>query len=634
AACDLSDFPVTWTALPAVMTVPEALATGAAQVHAHRPGNILVRGRVVKGDAAAALLQADVMVEGSFSTGFVEHAYIEPEAGFARRIGDRLEIRACTQAPRMDLEDMAKIMALPETAIRIIPAAVGGGFGSKLDLSVQPYIGLAAWVTGQPCGMVYSRPEQMATTTKRHPSAIHARIGARADGRLVGMEFDATFNTGSYASWGPTVANRVPVHASGPYLVPAYRAEAVAVHTHCPPAGAFRGFGVPQSAFAQENLFDALADQLGIDRLEFRILNALGLGDPTVTGQVFTQGVGIRACLEALRTPWAARRAAAAAFNAQGGPMRRGVGVAGLWYGCGNTSLPNPSTIRAGLTQDGRVVLHQGAVDIGQGSNTVIAQIFADAFGLPVGHVVLIGADTDVTPDAGKTSASRQTFVTGAAALRAGAALRAAVLRRLNAGEDAVLRLDRSRVWAGDAALDLAVLPLDALGYALSAEETFDPPTTSLDENGQGNPYATYGWGAHLAEIEVDLELGTIRVLHLVCAHDVGRAINPTLLEGQIEGGSAQGLGMALMEEFIPGRTENLHDYLIPTSGDMPRVTSILIEDPDAHGPFGAKGIGEQVLIPTAPAILNALRDATGVTIRDLPATPDRVLSALSGARP
>lgn len=628
-AMDLSGFPVTWHPLPPLMGLDAALAPDAPALHPGRPGNVMVRGRVRKGDAAAALARAAAVVEGTFHTGFVEHAYIEPEAGHAIRKGDRLEIRACTQAPQMDREEVAAIMGLAPEAVRILPCATGGGFGAKLDLSVQPYIALAAWVTGRPCGMVWSRGESMAASTKRHPGRMTARIGADAAGRLVGMEFDALFDTGAYASWGPTVANRVPVHASGPYHIPHYRAEAAAVHTNGPVSGAFRGFGVPQSAFAQESLFDELADRLGLDRLEFRILNALAPGLPTSTGQTFAQGVGIRACLEALRPHWARARAEAAAANAAGGPVRRGVGVAGLWYGCGNTSLANPSTIRAGITPDGRLVLHQGAVDIGQGSNTVIAQILADAVGLPVGQVVLIGADTDLTPDAGKTSASRQTFVTGAAAYRAGRALRAAALRRLNAGDDAVLVLEGGTLRAGDAVLPLAALEPDAWGYVLAAEESFDPPTTPLDADGQGSPYATYGWGAHLAEVAVDTDLGTVQVLHLVCAHDVGRAINPLLLQGQIEGGSAQGLGMALMEEFVPGRSENLHDYLIPTIGDMPRVTPILIEDPDLHGPYGAKGIGEQVLIPTAPAILNALKDATGVRLHRLPATPDRVRAAL-----
>lgn len=627
---DLSTFPIEWEILPHVLVPEAALATDAPRVHESRAGNVLVRGLVRHGDPQAAMPSADVVVEGSYSTGFIEHAYIEPEAGWARRVGDRIEIAACTQAPFMDRDDMAAILKLAPDQVRILPTAVGGGFGSKLDLSLQPYVALAAWKTGRPARIVYTRTESMATTTKRHPSQVTARIGARRDGSLVAMEFEGVFNTGAYASWGPTVANRVPVHASGPYRHPNYEARSLAVHTHTAPAGAFRGFGVPQSAVAQETLFDELADAVGMDRLAFRIHNALDNDVPTVTGQVFSQGVGIRRCFEALAEPWQAARAAAADFNAASdGPLRRGVGVAGMWYGCGNTSLPNPSTIRVGLTPRGRLVLHQGAVDIGQGSNTVVTQICADALGLPVECFELIGADTDVTPDAGKTSASRQTFVSGKAAFLAGQSLRSQILRRLNAAPDTRLTLDGTCIRAGDRALDLATLESDGRGYVLCAEETFDPPTSPLDENGQGEPYAAFGWGAHLAEVEVDVELGKVKVLRLVCAHDVGKAINPTLIEGQVEGGSAQGLGLALMEEFLPGRTENLHDYLIPTAGDMPDVRTILIEEADAHGPFGAKGIGEQVLIPTAPAILNAIRDATGVLVRHLPVTPDRLRCAL-----
>ena len=266
----------------------------------------------------------------------------------------------------------------------------------------------------------------------------------------------------------------------------------------------------------------------------------------------------------------------------------------------------------------------------------MIAQIFADALGLPLSEVGLIGPDTKLTPDAGKTSASRQTYVTGKAAELTGRALRALILQRLSAGDGAVLSLDGSEVVArengGENRLDLGSLT-PSNGYALSATETYDPPTKPLDENGQGTPYAVYGYGAQMAEVQVDMALGTVKTLHIHAAHDLGRVINPTLAEGQIEGGIAQGLGMALMEEYIPGRTENLHDYLIPTIGDMPDITSYLIEKPDPHGPFGAKGLGEHVLIPTAPAILNAIRDASGARITQLPALPYRVLNAIREAR-
>ena len=636
---DLASFPIAWEELPALTTMAAALARGAEPIHPHRPNNVLVRGRVVRGDVEKALAESYAVVEDEYETGFIEHAYIEPEAGFARRVNDQIEIQACTQAPYMDRADIARILGIAPEAVRIIPTAVGGGFGAKLDLSVQPFVALAAWHLRQPARMVYSRSESIICTTKRHPSRIRLRAGATRDGKLTAMDFAADFNTGAYSSWGPTVAARVPVHASGPYLVPHYRALTRAVHTHLVPAGAFRGFGVPQTAIAQEQLYDDLADKLAIDRLEFRILNALTNETPTVTGQVLGEGVGIRACFEALRPRWTAARAEAAAFNANtNGPVRRGVGVAGMWYGCGNTSLPNPSTIRVGLKADGRIALHQGAVDIGQGSNTIVTQICADALGAPIDRFDLVSGDTSITPDCGKTSASRQTFVTGKAAYMAGIELRRAILRLADACECAVIDFENDafenaavtvKEERKQRTIGLSDLPLDQHGYVLTAEGTFDPPTSPLDENGQGTPYAVFGFGAHLAEIAVDTELGTVRVLKITAAHDVGRAINPTLIEGQIEGGVAQGLGMALMEEFFPGKGENLHDYLIPTAGDMPPVESILIEDASPIGPFGAKGIGEQAVIPTAPAILNAIHDAIGIRIRRLPATPDRIRTAI-----
>jgi len=634
AALDLTAFPVIWEELPALRTIGAALDGDAPLLHASREGNVLVHGRVARGDPDAALAGADVVVEGTFETGFVEHAYIEPEAGYAARIGDRIEIAACTQSPYMDRDDVAAILGIAPDAVRILPTAVGGGFGSKLDLSVQPFLAIAAWHLGRPVRMAYSRRESMMTTTKRHPAHIHARVGARRDGRLVAMDFTGDFNTGAYASWGPTVANRVPIHAGGPYFLPHYRALTRAVHTNLVPAGAFRGFGVPQGAVAAEQLYDMLADRLGIDRLEFRILNALQPDQPTVTGQVLGEGVDIQRCLEALRPHWARARAEAAAFNAEaGGPMRRGVGIGAMWYGCGNTAMTNPSTIRLGLKPDGRLALHQGAVDLGQGSNTVITQICADAVGAPIAAFDLLSADTDITPDCGKSSASRQTFVTGKAAELAGRKLRQAILMRANAGDDAVLTFGDGVVAVRDGArenaIDLAALPGDARGYVLAEEAKFDPPTTELDADGQGTPYAVYAFGAHMAEIEVDIELGTVRVVKITAVHDVGTAINPTLAEGQIEGGVAQGLGLALMEEFHPGMSENLHDYLLPTVGDVPPIESILIEGNDATGPFGAKGLGEPALVPTAPAILNAIHDATGVRIHRVPATPDRVLAAI-----
>jgi CO/xanthine dehydrogenase Mo-binding subunit len=286
-----------------------------------------------------------------------------------------------------------------------------------------------------------------------------------------------------------------------------------------------------------------------------------------------------------------------------------------------------------GIRANGLVVLHQGAMDIGQGANTVIAQIAADALGVPVLDIALAGGDTDHTPDAGKTSASRQTFISGKAARLSGLALREQILRHANVSNAAEIIIGDGAILLRDGQtqhrIDLTSLHADHEHYVFMAEETYDPPTSPLDEKGQGIPYAVYGYGAQIMELSVDTALGTIKLDRLTAAHDVGKAINPKLIEGQIEGGAAQGVGLALMEEFIPGVSENLHDYLIPTIGDMPKIESIIIEVEDAEGPLGVKGLGEHVLIPTAPAILNAIRDATGAIIRDLPATPPKVRAAI-----
>ena len=615
------ELPIAWTPL-APVTLDDAL--GGEPVQARWPDNVLTTGRVVSGDAEAALRASRHSAAIEIETGFVEHAYIEPEAGWAQRVGDRIEVFACTQAPYMDLEEVAGVLGLPREAVRIIPSACGGGFGGKLDVSIQPMLAIAAWLLRRPVRAVLPRGESMASSTKRHPARIAARAGCDAAGRLTGFAFEGRYETGAYASWGPTVAGRVPVHAMGPYRVPAVAARARALFTNNPPAGAFRGFGVPQAAIAQEALWDRLADAAGLDRLEFRALNALRAGDVTATGQRLAHSVGLVECLDALRPRWRALRATAATANAtadaEGGRRRHGVGIGCMWYGIGNTGMSNPSTMRITLGPEG-LVFHNGAVDIGQGSTTALLQIAADALGLPADAFRLVLGDTDLTADAGKTSASRQTFVSGRAAAEAGRALREAILLRANAGPEARLAL------RGDALLvDGRPVGLEA---TLEGIGRFDPPTRPLDADGQGIPYATYGFAAQLAALSVDLDLGTVHLQRIVAAHDVGRAVNPTLVEGQIHGGIAQGIGLALMEEYLPGRTENLHDYLIPTIGDVPEIECLLIEAPEPLGPYGAKGIGEPALVATAPAILSAIRDATGASLTRIPALPHRILEAL-----
>jgi aldehyde oxidoreductase len=617
AAIGDDEIPIDWHPLDPLTSPERALAADAQQLHEAAPDNVLTAGRVARGDVKSALADAAVTASGTFRTSHVEHAYIEPEAGYAARDGDRMTVVASTQTPYMDRDEVALVLGIRPENVRIIPTACGGGFGGKLDMAVQPLIAVAAWVLDRPVRCVYTRPESMRSTTKRHPAVMTATLGADADGHFTALDFHGDFDTGAYASWGPTVANRVPVHAAGPYEVAAVRATTRAIYTNGPIGGAFRGFGVPQAAVAHEALVDEVAEQLGIDRLEIRLRNALRAGSTTPTGQVLRASAGLAPCLEALRPRWDEAVREAKQLNeeavATGSPVRRGVGIGAMWYGIGNTSLSNPSTIRIGLRRDGRYVLFSGAQDIGQGSSTILSQIAADVLDVELPAIELVSGDTDLTADAGKTSASRQTFVSGNAT-------------RL-AAEDLLRRMEM-------AGPDLAALPEDAAGCVLVGEGSYDPRTTLLDADGQGTPYETYGFGAQIAVVDVDLDLGTTLARRIVAAHDVGRAINPMLVEGQIHGGIAQGLGFALMEEYRAGRTDNLHDYLIPTIGDIPAIETILIEDAEPAGPFGAKGVGEPALIPTAPAILGAIRDAIGVRIDVVPATPSRVLEAIARGRP
>lgn len=666
-ALSLNEVPVEWQVDTPVLEIGAALddaARGGAPLHERWSDNILCHGRVARGDVEA-VLPAAITLEAAMTTAHVEHAYIEPEAGYAHWTSDsergreRVRVFATTQTPYMDRDELASMFQLEPDQVHIVPSAVGGGFGGKLDLSVQPLIVAAARKFGRPACVVFDRPESMASSTKRHPAQMTARLSADGDGQLLAYDFSGDFNTGPYSSWGPTVANRVPIHASGPYRIANVRAVTRAVLTNNANCGAFRGFGVPQSTLINELLVDRMAEACRADPLEFRLRHALRAGDTTPTGQRLVASVGLEQCLLALRPAWRAARQRVDSMRSANdrSPLRRGLGIACMWYGIGNTVIANPSSMTIGLRPDGRFCLYNGAIDIGQGTFTIMAQIAADALGVPVALIDQVGADTDLTRDAGKSSASRQTFVSGNAARLAALDLRTQLLERLGAPDDAALQIVAGELHAvaggqpeagrGEAGqpeagrsgsstrrLKLADWPVRDDGLLALGQGYFNPPTVPLDADGQGVPYACYGFAAQFAEVEVDIRLGTVRVLNLHAAHDVGRAINPTQVEGQIHGGIAQGLGLALMEEYVAGRTDNLHDYLIPTVGDMPEIVTYLIEDPEPLGPYGAKGVGEPALVATAPAILNAIHNATGVRPLQVPVTPDRLLALLNTAGP
>jgi nicotinate dehydrogenase large molybdopterin subunit len=626
--------------LPAVLDPEEALRPGAPLIH--EKGNLLGRRVVKRGSPDAAFKEADVVVERIYTTPHIEHTYLEPDAGLAYVDPDGIVVvYASTQNPHYDQKDVADLLGLDESKVRIVQAATGGGFGSKLDLNVQGFVGLAAYLLNRPARMVYTREEAYLCTSKRHPLKIFYKSGATRDGRLIAADIRIIGDTGAYASYGLAVVTRSAVHATGPYEVPNLHAESLFAYTNNPMAGAMRGFGVPQMAFAHESQMDLLADALGLNPLEIRLRNCYRIGSLTATMQELKASVGIRATLEAVAPYY--NQSAEEKVAVSEPYMRRGVGIGSMIYGIGNTGVQNPATAHIELTEDGRITLFTGAADMGQGSSTVLSQIAAEELGLSPEEVHLVVADTLFTASAGASSASRQTYISGNAVLEAAKKLKevllteAAMILKIDRGD---LVVEAGRVYSREnpenaVSFERIARRAHRTGLPLKWQGYFDPATTSLDpETGAGVPYATYAFATHVAEVEVNVVSGEVRVLRIVAAHDVGKAINPRNVHGQIYSGVAMGVGFALMEEFIPGKTESMKDYHIPSCADMPEVVSIIVEDPEPTGPFGAKGVGEPALIPTAPAILNAIADALGVRIYDLPANLERVIKAASIAKP
>jgi len=624
---------VVYEDLPAVFDPEEALSPAAPMIH--EKGNLLGRRVIKRGSPEEAFKHSDVIIERSYTTTFVEHAYLEPDAGLAYLDESGiLVIHASTQNPHYDQKDVADLLALEESRVRIIQMATGGGFGSKLDLNVQGFVGLAAYLLRRPVRMVYSREEAFLSTGKRHPLKIRYKSAANRDGRLTAVDVRIIGDTGAYASYGLAVVSRSAVHAGGPYEVPNVHAESIFAYTNNPMAGAMRGFGVPQLAFAHESQMDLLAAELGLSPLEIRRRNALRIGSTTATGQHLGASVGIGATLDAVAPHW---QKALAQKKSSRPFVRRGVGIASMTYGIGNTGMRNPSTAQVELGRDGSVTVYTGAADIGQGSSTVLVQIAAEELGLKPEAVRSVVADTAYTTSAGATSASRQTYISGNAVLEAARKLRDVILTEaammLKADRDELDLRDGSVTHRSDPGKTVSFADIarraSRTGLPLKWQGFFDPDTTPLDpETGAGRPYAAYAYATHVAEVEVDCLSGEVRVLRVAAAHDVGKAINPNNVRGQIYSGVAMGIGFALMEEYHPGQTESLKDYHIVTCADMPDVTAIIVEDPEPTGPFGAKGVGEPALIPTAPAIANAVADALAARVYDLPLNLERVLKA------
>jgi CO/xanthine dehydrogenase Mo-binding subunit len=627
---------VTYEELPFIKTPEEALQPFAPPIH--EKGNLLVEFNLVKGDIQVGFKEAEVIIEKTYTTTWVDHAYLEPDGGVAYwDEEERLVIICPTQNVHYDQREVASFLNLPIERVRIIQPTTGGAFGGRLDITIQCFLALAAFHLKRPVKMVYTREEVFQVISKRHPLKIHYRSGARKDGRLTAVEVEILGDTGAYASYGTTVAIRAAVHATGPYQVPHVKVRSRMAYTNNPWSGAMRGFGVPQIAFAHESQMDLLAQALKMDPLEIRKINALQIGSETATGQVLRASVGIRKTLERIEE-WR-RRVSPYPLDSKRPFIRRGIGIGSMWYGIGNTGMANPSTAQIELSPNGEIKLYIGVADIGQGSDTVLLQIASEALGVELKEIQLIRADTFLTTDTGATSASRQTYITGNAILNAIGNLKKRVLQEASS----LLNEVENDLFVEDGLVKhrqkgCVVLPIQEVarrtGKSIRGEGYFDPETTRLDpETGQGSPYATYAFATHLAEVEVDIETGKVKVLRVVACHDVGRAIHPNNVIGQIIGGVAMGVGFALMEEYDPGRTISFVNYLIPTSKDIPEVIPILVEDQEPSGPFGAKGVGEPALIPSAPAILNAIADAIGERIYHLPANLERVLEAVQKAK-
>jgi CO/xanthine dehydrogenase Mo-binding subunit len=625
---------IEYASLPGVFSPEEALAPGAPLVH--ESGNLLAQWRIARGDLAAGFARAAVVVEGEYRTHLVDAAYLETESGVAWIDSDGvITIRLSTQVIE-HFRDVAEVLDVPQNRVRIIGTYLGGGFGGKEDVTVEVYLGLLALRTGRPVKMVWTRQESLLARAKRHPYRLRYRTGALATGEVVAQEIDLLADSGGYAYLSALVLLYSTVTAAGPYRAPAVSVNARVAYTNNPPTSAMRGFGGMQTVFGYESQMDRVARALGLDPVRVREVNALRRGDSLPVGQV-------------LETHVALPELAARAWAALGPPTARraphvkvGRGLACNLQPYGRIVwLHDWASAWIGFEMDGSLVVRCGAPDVGGGQASSLCQIASEVLGVPLERIAVHVSDSALTPLAGTTTASRQLYMSGNAVLKAARELRAQLLvvagRMLDvAAEDLEMIDDEVRTGDGRA------LPLRSLltqcarhGVPRSHLGVYHAPAGEpVDLNaGAGKVFPDYTFGAHAAEVEVDTETGVVRVLKYVAAHDVGRAINPQSVEGQIQGGAVQGLGFGLMEEVVVEEGINLTtsfaSYLIPSAADLPDVAPIVVESGEGLGPFNARGIGEPPIGPPAAAIANAIEDATGVRITRLPITAERVARAL-----
>ncbi len=616
--------------LPVVTDPLEAMKEGAPLLHPERDSNIFCHYRIRKGDVEAAFAEADVIVEGEYRTPAQEHAYLQPEAGisFIDEEG-RVTVIVGGQWAHEDREQIAHALGLPEEQVRVIYPPVGGAFGGREDMSVQIVLALAAWKLHQrginrPVKIIWSREESIIGHHKRHPYIIRARWGATRGGKVIAADMEVIADGGGYAYTSTKVLGNATLMCTGGYEIPNVKVDSYAVYTNNMVTGAFRGFGGPQGAFAAEMQMNRLAEALGMDPVEIRLKNVLREGSLLSVGTPLPKGVSLPEVIQkcALESGWQLERLEGGETRAKfvGRPelkespaphLKRGIGFAAAFKNVG-FSFGAPENCWAtvelhGATEIERVVVRHAASEVGQGSHTVIAQMAAEAADVPLEKVQLVMADTAVTDNSGSVSASRMTFMAG------------------NAVKGAVnLALEK---WRAEDRPAIATYQ-----YRPPRTTPFDPQT------GKSEPNFAYGYVAQSVVVEVDTETGHVRVLDVVSANDVGRAINPQQVQGQIEGGVVQAVGYALLENFVQQngyvQTQHLSTYLIPTVLDVPQqVRSLILEYPDPIGPWGARGMAEMPFLPFAPATLAAVHDAIGVWFNEFPLTPERVLRGLGRIR-
>ncbi|MFH1533002.1 MAG: xanthine dehydrogenase family protein molybdopterin-binding subunit [Pseudomonadota bacterium] len=619
--------------LPAVTDPVAALEDGAVAIHPG--GNLAVHQKVRRGDPDAAFAAAPVVLERTFQVNYQEHAYMEPQAVAAvPGVDGSMTIYASLQGPHYIQGAVARVLGVPLSKVRVIQAPTGGAFGGKEDYPSEPAACAAVLAvhTGRPVRLVYDRAMDVLASTKRHRMRMEIGLAAETDGTLRGVRATLHVDAGGYLGLSSVVSERANCSLTGPYRVPSTLVDTLVVYTNNLFGGAFRGFGTPQTTFAMEAMMDLLAEETGVDRVTVRRRNLLAEGEPTITGQPIPPSYPAARTLDALleRSSFQAAVEAAEAFNKTSRWRRRGVGLATSMYGCclhaGGQHLEGSGAL-VQVHQDGSINVTIGGAELGQGAYTMAAQIAAETLGAPADAVHVLPTDTARVSDSGPTVASRTTIMSGNAVRNAAAALAVEIASAADAAglaTDATFRERAAVAWRRKA--------------HLSSSGWYAPPPKPWDiETGQGTAYAVYCFGAHVAEVEVNLLSGETRVLRMVAGHDVGRAIHPTMLKAQAEGGMVQGMGWALSEDLVlvDGRcpSPGLSDYAIPTTMDAPEMDVVLVEEPYPDGPFGAKGIGEPSLITAPAAVASAVRHALGRHLDRLPLTPQTLLEVLHDRR-